>query len=301
METDALRYFQQVVDGATVTEVAELYHVSQPAVSRSLRRLEQDVGPVLLERSGRVLRTTYAGNIFKHHVDTALHALDDGLAAIDELVEPETGTVRVTFQLSLGTWFVPEVIATFLTKHPRVRFQLEHSQDVLGSSLVAGGRTDLEFTARRPRNPEVAWERLFSQPLRLAVPVDHRLATRTAVGLADAAEEDFVLLTPAWELRALSEELCASAGFAPRVAFEQDDIPVLLGFVSAGLGVGIVPVPAAHDVRRASAGGVRLLRLTDPGAFRDVGMAWSRTRRLLPSAQLFRSHVLEHVCGGRRT
>jgi DNA-binding transcriptional LysR family regulator len=299
MDTEALRFFQQVVDGATVTEVAELYHVSQPAVSRSLRRLEQDVGPVLLERSGRILRTTYAGSVFKRHVDAALHALDDGLAAMGELVEPETGTVRVTFQLSLGTWFVPEVIATFLAKHPRVRFQLEHSQDVLGSSLVAGGSTDLEFTARRPRNPEVGWERLFSQPLRLAVPADHPLATRTQVGLADAADEDFVLLTPDWELRALSEELCQRAGFTPRVVFEQDDIPVLLGFVSAGLGVGIVPVPAAHDVRRASAGGVRLVRLTDAGAFRDVGLAWSRTRRLLPSAQLFRSHVLEHVRSGR--
>ena len=123
----------------------------------------------------------YAGSVFKRHVDAVLHALDDGLAATEELIDPETGTVRVAFQLSLGTWFVPDVIAAFREEHPRIRFRFEHSHDALGSSLVAGGRTDLEFTARRPRNPDVVWEWLFQQPLHLAVPPGHRLADRDEV------------------------------------------------------------------------------------------------------------------------
>jgi LysR family transcriptional activator of glutamate synthase operon len=291
VDTDILRFFQQVADGATVTEVAELYQVSQPGVSRGLKRLEEEVGTPLLMRSGRLLRTTYAGSVFKRHVDTALHALDDGLAAAEELIDPESGNVRVTFQLSLGTWLVPDLIAAFRAEHPRVRFQFEHSHDALGSSLVAGGRTDLEFTARRPRNPEVEWVRLFAQPLCLAVPPGHPLADRDEVALSDAADEDFVMLGPEWELRALSDELCAQAGFTPRVVFEEDDIPVVRGFVAAGLGLSIVPALPA-EVRQAGGGAERLVRLTDPGAFRDVGLAWSRNRRLLPSAELFRRHVL---------
>jgi LysR family transcriptional activator of glutamate synthase operon len=291
VETNVLRYFQQVADGATVTEVAELYQVSQPGVSRGLRRLEEEVGTPLLQRSGRLLRTTHAGSVFKRHVDAVLHALDDGLAATEELIDPETGTVRVAFQLSLGTWLVPGVIAAFRLNHPRVRFRFEHSQDALGSSLVAGGRTDLEFTARRPRNPEVRWERILRQPLCLAVPPGHRLARRDHVALAEAAAEDFVMLTPAWELRALSDELCAQAGFVPRVVFEEDDVTVVRSFVAAGLGMAIVPAPTA-EVRQTGSEAERLVRLTDPAAFREVGLAWSRTRRLLPSAELFRRHVL---------
>jgi DNA-binding transcriptional LysR family regulator len=292
MDTDILRYFQQVADGATVTEVAELFQVSQPGVSRGLRRLEEEVGTPLLMRSGRLLRPTHAGSVFKRHVDRALHALDDGLAAAEELIDPESGSVRVAFQLSLGTWLVPDLIAAFRAEHPRIRFEFEHSHDALGSSLVAGGRTDLEFTARRPRNPDVEWTRLFAQPLCLAVPPDHVLAGRDEVALAEAATEDFVMLGPEWELRTLSDELCAQAGFAPRVVFEEDDIPVVRGFVAAGLGVSIVPALPA-EVPPAVGGAERLVRLTDPGAFRDVGLAWSKSRRLLPSADLFRRHVLQ--------
>lgn len=291
MDTDILRYFQQVADGATVTEVAELYLVSQPGVSRGLQRLEEEVGTPLLMRSGRLLRPTHAGSAFKRHVDTVLHALDDGLAAAEELIDPESGTVRLAFQRSLGTWLVPDLLAGFRADHPRVRFEFEHSHDALGSSLVAGGRTDLELSARRPRNPDVEWERLFSQPLCLVVPPGHALAGRDEVALVEAAAEDFVMLGPEWELRVLTDDLCAQAGFAPRVAFEEDDIPVVRGFVAAGLGVAVVPA-LPGEVLAHALGPERLVRLTDPGAFRDVGLAWSRSRRLLPSAELFRRHVL---------
>jgi DNA-binding transcriptional LysR family regulator len=171
-----------------------------------------------------------------------------------------------------------------------VRFRLEQSHDALGSSMVAGGRIDLEFTSRRPRNPAVRWERLFAQPLFLAVGRDHWLADRGEIELADAAEEDFVMLRPSWELRIQSDELCAKAGFRPQVAFEVDDLPVVHGFVAAGLGVAIVP--ATEGEPQPVGSGTRLIRLRDPHASRDVGIAWSQERRLLPSADLFRRHVL---------
>lgn len=290
MDVESLRWFQQVADGVTVTEVADIYLVSQPGVSRALARLEQEVGTPLLHRSGRVLRPTHAGAVFKRHVDILLHELDDGLAAVNELHDPETGTVRLAFQLSLGGWLVPELVASFRRTHPQVRFTLEQSHDALGSSLVAGGRTDLEITARRPRNPEVEWRHLVSQRLDLAVPAAHPLASREAVALADAADEDFVMLRLTWELRAVTDALCTDAGFAPRVAFEGDDLRTVAGFVAAGLGVAVMP--AGDDTLTGPRNGVRMLPLSDEGAFRDVGVAWSRTRRLLPSAEEFRRHVL---------
>ncbi len=236
-----------------------------------------------------MLRPTHAGAVFKRHVDTLLHELDDGLAAVNELHDPETGTVRLAFQLSLGAWLVPGLVASFRRGHPQVRFVLEQSHDALGSSLVAGGRTDLEFTARRPRNPEVEWRHLVTQRLDLAVPAHHSLARREAVTLSEAAEEDFVMLRPAWELRALTDALCVAAGFTPRVAFEGDDLRVVGGFVAAGLGVAVVP---ADDASAGAGDGYRLAPITDEGASREVGVAWSRTLRLLPSAEFFRRHVL---------
>src|SRR5450631_1747650 len=93
VDTDAVRWFQQVADGMTVTEVSELERVTQSGVSRALARLEIEVGTPLLRRSGRTLRMTHAGSAFKRHVDAMLFQLDDSLAAVNQLIEPETNGV----------------------------------------------------------------------------------------------------------------------------------------------------------------------------------------------------------------
>ena len=293
MDIETLRWFQLVADGTTVTEVAELFQVSQPGVSRALARLEKDVGSPLLLRRGRMLRATHAGTVFKRHVDAALHDMDDGLAAVNELIDPDTGTVSVAFQLSLGAWLVPDLIDTFRRDHARVRFRLTSSDDARGSMVLADGQLDLELTARRPTEQGVGWEHLFTQPLVLAVSLDHPLAKLTEVGLDQVADEDFVMLRPSWELRAQTDRLCREAGFVPRLAFESDDLAVVRGFVAAGLGVAIVP--ADGFAPGETYGRERHLRLVDPGAHREVGMAWPSERRLLPSAELFRRHVVERA------
>src|SRR6188472_4558827 len=95
MQTDTLRWFQQVADGVTVTEVSDLEQVTQSGVSRALARLEAEIGTPLLRRSGRTLRMTRAGAAFKRHVDALLHDLDDGLAAVGQHVDPDSGTIAV--------------------------------------------------------------------------------------------------------------------------------------------------------------------------------------------------------------
>lgn len=291
METDALRWFQHVADGVTLTEVADLFHVSQPGVSRALSRLEGEVGTPLLTKNGRILRPTHAGAIFKRHVDALLHQLDDGLAALNELLEPETGTVSLGFSPSFGAWLVPRLVSEFRLEHPQVQFRLEPSEDATEMSPLIRGTVDLQITADRLWDPSVHWKRLFTQPFLLSVPPGHRLAGRTEVSLAQAAEDDFVMLRPSWGLRQLTNEICSAAGFTPRVAFEGHDLQVVRGLVAAGLGVAVIPSPSI-DPPPARAETEHLLRLTDEGASREVGLAWSRNRRLLPSAELFRQHAV---------
>jgi DNA-binding transcriptional LysR family regulator len=294
VETDVLRWFQEVADGTTVTEVSEVHRVSQPAVSRALARLEKEVGTALFRKSGRVLRLTLAGVTFKRHIDALIHNLDDGIAAVNQLVDPETGTVDVAFQLSLGSWLVPETVAGFRTAHPHVHFRLTHSDDTLGSSMVADGRVDMEFTSRRPRNPAVTWRRLFSEPLLLATPPGHPLGRQPTVWLAAAAEEDFIVLPRLWALRGLTDQLCAGAGFQPRVAFEAEDLSTVRGFVAAGLGVAVLPAMGENPAERLP-GAPTLTEIADPRAFRDIGVSWSAERRLLPAAELFRRYAISSV------
>src|ERR1700749_2875422 len=153
VETDALRWFQLIADGVTMTEIADTERITQPGMSRALARLEAEVGTPLLSRSGRILRMTHAGSVFKRHVDALLHQLDDGIAAVNQLLEPETGTVALAFQHSLGTWLVPYLVYSFRATHPQVRFELTQVRDDLPSAALAGGQADLELGTRRPHDP----------------------------------------------------------------------------------------------------------------------------------------------------
>lgn len=294
MDTDTLRWFQQVADGVTVTEVSELERLSQSGVSRALARLEDEIGTPLLHRSGRTLRMTRAGSAFKRHVDALLHQLDDGLAAVDEIVDPQRGAVALAFQSSLGTWLVPDLVSGFRAEHPDARFHLTQVRDDAVDSVLARGDADLVLCTLRPPQPGLEQQGLIVQPLRLAVPASHPLARRPRVRLAEAAAEPFLVLRPASSLRRVCDALCRSAGFEPTVGFEGDDVHTLRGFVAAGLGVAVLPA-SGEGSADSSARAVRYLEIADDHASRDLALAWPADRRLLPVAELFRDHVVDRA------
>ena len=301
MDTDALRWLQQVADGTTVTEVSELEPVTQSGVSRALARLEAQVGTPLLRRSGRTLRMTHAGAVFKPHLDAMMHHLDDGIAAVNQLIDPDTGVVALAFQQSLGTWLVPDLARSFRTAHPGVRFQLTQVRDQPNSAALDGGHADLELGTRRPQNQpdaELHTRLIALEPLRLALPREHPLAGHRRIQLTEVASEPFIGLRAASALRRLGDLLCEQAGFRPDVIFEGDDLSNVRGFVAAGLGVAIVPAPRAGSPE-AWPGPVAYLEILDPGAAREIFLTWSAERRLLPATDLFRRHVIRRAAAGR--
>lgn len=296
MDVRTLRWFQHVADGLTLTELAEVEFTAQSGISRALARLDAEVGTPLLQRSGRTLRLTQAGSVFKRHVDAAMHELDDGLAALDQLLNPETGSVRVAFQPSLGSWLVPDLVSSFRAEYPHVRFDLVPKRDEFVSVVGRQADADLEFSTRHPTESDVEWRQLVTESLLLAVPGDHPLADRSEVDLSECGDIPFVTIQPHSELRAASQALLDRAGVTPTIAFVCDDLPTMRAFVSARLGVAIMPRAQGAE---AQSGPLRYLPIADPQAKREVGIAWSRTRRLLPSVGLFRDHVLDRRSQGR--
>lgn len=287
-----MRWFQEVADGVTVTEVSELERTSQSGVSRALARLEGEVGTPLLHRSGRTLRMTHAGAAFKHHVDAMMHQLDDGLAAVQQIIDPETGTVTLSYEPSLGTGLIPHLIGTYRQIHPQVRFDLRPKLNEALMSVRARGDIELELSTLRPPSRGFGWQRLARERLELAVPSNHPLATGASMSLAEAADFPFLALRPTALLRATTNELCRHAGFEPDITFECEDLPTLRGYIAAGLGVAVMP--ASWDpTPDLSTRRVHHLQLTDPGAIREIGIAWSTERRLLPAAELFLAHVTQ--------
>lgn len=290
MDTRTLRWFQLVSDGTTLTELSEIEHVSQPAISRALLRLEDEVGVPLLRKHGRTLRMTAAGAAFKREVDEMLHRLDDGLAAASQAMDPEYGTIQLGFQPSLAAWLVPVLIRSFRDHHPAVRFSLIEVRGEGAITALESGRVDFLIGTRRLEIRRVNRLRLLDQVLSLAVAPDHLLANRESIALEETDKETYLMLRRSSSLGELTRRLCAEAGFEPVIGFESEDLSTLRGFVASGLGVAILPAYGGGALDGVTLP-IRYLPIVGGSAVQEIALSWSTSHQLLPSAGLFQSHV----------
>jgi LysR family transcriptional regulator, transcription activator of glutamate synthase operon len=285
MQLQELRWFVAAVEEPNLTRLSGTLHISQPALSRSLRRLEQTVGVQLFDRVGRSLAPNESGRSLASRVTRALDELDAGVEDVREAGDPERGEVRLAFLHTLGSWLVPELIGGYRAQHPHVRFRLQESGGVENLRQLLAGEHDLALTSPRPDNPLIGWTKLLTEPLTLAVPPGHRLAARRRIRLREVAEEPFITVSEESGSRALVDRLCQQAGFTPRIAFEGQDVETLRGLVSAGLGVALLPA------RPRGPESPPLLAVADAGAELPIGLAWHRTRYRSPAVEAFAYYV----------
>lgn len=287
-----LRYFVAVARAEHVTRAARALGVPQPTLSRSIARLEVDLGVALFVRSGRALRLTWAGRQLLEHAERALAELETGLRAIAGELSPDSGRVAFGFLHTLGGATVPRLLRAFRDEHPRVRFELvQRGHDVL-LELLRAGAVDLCLTSPLPDEPGLAVQALHEQRLHLVVPPEHRFARRRRLRLAEAAQEQFVGLEPGYGLRTTTDAWCRAAGFTPQLAFAGEEIDTVRGLVAAGLGVALLP----SDVTGASRGVVEV-PVSEPRTTRTLGLVWRRDAVGPPAVEAFRDTVLRLAPG----
>ncbi|KIF76386.1 LysR family transcriptional regulator [Streptomyces sp. 150FB] len=281
-----LAYFAGVARHEHVTRAAQDMNVPQSTLSRAMVRLEQDLGVALFARKGRTVSLTPAGHTFLASVERALAGVERAAESVRADADPTSGKVAFGFLHTMGSETVPALIRAFRADHPRVRFQLVQNYGEAMIERLRAGDLDLCLTSPVPEAPDLVARRVDEQRLRLVVPDDHRLAGRKRVRLAEAADESFVTLEPGYGLRRITDDLCALAGFKPRVAFEGEEAETLRGLVAAGLGVALLPPPA---VARP---GVVELTVTAPRAVREIGLAWLDGHPDTPPVAAFKRFLL---------
>lgn len=282
-----LRHFVAVGRTQHVTRAAEAVGVPQPALSRSIARLEADLGIALFVRSGRALRLSRAGVLLLEHAERSLAELETGLRAVAGETSPDSGRVAFGFLHTLGGTAVPRLLREFRESHPGVRFELvQRSSDVL-LELLRAGAVDLCLTSPLPQEPGLATRALQEQRLHLVVPQGHAFASRRRLRLAEAAEERFVGLERGYGLRATTDAWCRDAGFVPRLAFEGEEIDTVRGLVAAGLGVALLPPDAT-----GASWEVVELDVVQPRPTRTIGLVWRPGPGDPPAVRAFRDTVL---------
>lgn len=283
-----LRSFIEVADSGHLTETADRLGIPQPTLSRMVGRVEKHAGTPLFERAGRRLLLNPRGQVFLEHARRIITEVDAAGTQVKRLMDPELGMIRLDFMHSLGTWMVPELIRTFRVDHPRVEFHLHQGSANNLVDRVLDDAADLALVGPKPTQvgTELGWVPLLRQRLALAVPEGHRLDGEGSIELHEADGEPFVAMLPGFGTRLLLDALATAADMTPDVVFESMELTTVSGLVSAGLGVGVLPLgdPYLPTV------GVNL-RPLEPPAFRELGLVWRIPAGPAPSVEIFRDFV----------
>ncbi len=288
MEWQQLEYFRAVAREQHFTAAARRLMVSQPAISRSVSRLEHELGLPLFDRVGRSVRLNRYGRAFLRRVERALDEIAKGQRELADMVGPVRGSVAVGFIQTFGAQFLPDLVAGFRVEHPQVEFKLSQGSTGLLLDQLVAGETDLCLLSTHPELAELSWARLFDEEIYAVVPSGHRLARRKSIRLAELANDSFITFKQGWGLRQLNEELCQRAGFQPKATFEGDEIQTVYGLVAAGLGVALIPPLPVSEMQRAT-----WLHVSDPRCERTMGLAWIQDRYLSAVAILFRDFIIQ--------
>lgn len=302
MELRHLRYFLAVAEARSFTTAAQRLHVAQPALSQQIRALEVELGVTLIERGARTRGLTQAGSRFAARARGILREAELAADEMAAFAGAQRGRVRFGSALQSLEGEVAGVLADFHGLHPglRVSFREAHTRPLL--KRLSHGRLDLALVhlgkgAGGPalpagfEGPPLQIERLFEEPLVLAVGPRHRLAHRRQVRWKDIAGEEFISFGAGSTIRELVARTARQAGAEVQAPISAINLGTIRALVSAGLGVSVLP-RAALALPGPS---LRGLRLTSPSLVRVVALARNTARYESPAAHVFTEFLRERL------
>ncbi len=277
MELRHLRYFCAVADAGGFARAAALIHVSQSAVSEQLRDLEEELGVPLFNRRERRARLTAHREVFLEEARRTLAAAERAREAAQRSARGEVGTLTIGFFVGGTDSLFPGLIRAFREHSPGVRVALVELTPTEQHEALLSGSIDIGFTRalQPPQDDQLRAERFYVEPLVIALPFEHRLASRP-VDMRELATERFVIAqrhtSPVLFDKVIA--LCREAGFSPNIGATASVASGVLTLVAAGEGIGILPKGA----QKLASEDIAFSSIRNPHASIDLVVAWSPQR-----------------------
>ncbi|WP_242903318.1 LysR family transcriptional regulator [Actinomadura terrae] len=287
MDLNMLTQFLAVARLEHLSRAADELHVAQPSLSRTIARLENELGTPLFDRGGR-LRLNHAGRLFRGYVERSLGELDAGRRAVAEAASRGFGTVRLASETFLT---LTGPLTAYKRTHPTIEIELHQmAADRMARHLRA---QDIDLcAASQPIHAEnLESARLLDEEVWLAAPPDHPLADRTSVSIRDLADHPFVSARKGHWQRQLLDRLFAAEHLTPKIVCEGDESSAMADLISAGLGLGLVPDIARRTMtgRATTHAPVAWITVDAPGCRRTLTLYWRAAGHLSTAAELMRT------------
>lgn len=272
LDVRKLRVLCSVVNSGSISAAAANLGFTPSAVSQQVAALEREAGTELLEKVGRGVRPTAAGNLLAEHAADIMGRLAEAESALADLRAGRTGRLRVHYFATAGAELMPPAVAEFRARRPGAQLELRLQEPAYSADSALTGKADIQLIVlpegMSPQSlPGADLVHLLDDPYRLVLPRGHRLAEKRDIELAELADDPWIDNEwPPGTCRKIMMDAFAAAGFTPKFVVESDDYPTAQGFVAAGLGVTMVPALGLGSVHS----GVEVRRVRHPEPLRCI-------------------------------
>lgn len=277
-----LRAFVAVAELSSFRAAADSIHLSQPALSRRVEKLEIALGVRLFDRTTRSVSLTAVGKDFSRKARTLLDDLENSLLSMHEVAASQVGEVVIACVPSAVYYFLPNVLRAYHEQYPKIRVRIidDSANAVLES--VARGEADFGINIIGTQEPAIDFQAILKESFVAACRRDHPLAKKRKVTWAELGQYDFMTVDKSSGNRLLMDLALANSDVKLSWCYEARHVSTLLGMVEAGLGVAVVPRLSMPQGEHATLTSVQLV---EPTVDRTVGLIQRRGRELPPSAR----------------
>ena len=291
MNLQQLEYFKKIAETENFTAAAASASVTQPALSKAISKLEDELNVPLFERNGRNVKLTSFGEVFLKRANLALMEIEKGINELQDMLNPDKAIISIASTYCIGTYFIPFIISDFLNHCPDTKFQFNQESTTEILKDLKYGKIDLGFYDNIYDTHEYA--EIKSIPVRkeeyvLIVPKSHRLANETEVFLKDLKDESFIVSCEENKDRILS--FSEFIDYTPKISVQPSEANMLSGLVIAGAGITIVPNTQLINTNTLS-----IIKIKDYIGYKTIYMGWIEDSYMSPTAKRFRDYVISLI------
>jgi DNA-binding transcriptional LysR family regulator len=286
MTINQLECFRAVARRRHFAKGAAALGKTQPALSVQIQRLEEALGITLLERTGRQVILTPAGEILLPYAEKVLSDVEEAQVKMAEVKGGDLGLIRVGVIPTVAAHFLPSVIAEFKARFPKVTVLLrEEGRTPQLVTLLNNNEIDISLGLELVKPNGLRSLKLLTEEICIGVSAQHPFASHASLPLNKFRKEKFILYkTTAHNMREITLKSCRNAGFEPEVAFESEQAETIQNMVASNLGVTMLP----HMVLRDNQGErIRMIRIEAPTPRRTIVATWRAGRYLSLNSRQF--------------
>ena len=266
MELIQIRYFLEVAETKHMTNSAKNLHISQPALSQAIHRLEESLGVPLFTSKGRNIVLTEYGRYLQKKLKPILEQLDKIPEQLNMMAKLESETIHIN--VLAASSLVMEAIIEYQKEHEEIHFQMQ--QNTENELYDVAITTKLFYQGVYEKNSFACEEKIF-----LAVPDNEKYRNRTSVCLDEVSGEGFISLQGSREFRYICDRFCQHAGFTPNIVFESDNPAAVKNMIAANMGIGFWPEFSWGEVKNER---VKLLEIEEPICQRDIIISYNMNK-----------------------